>query len=395
MTVLSQRAHASLGASGAYRWIACPGSVALLQTVPSTETGYAREGTVAHEVAQGCLVDNVSPSIFLGAEYQGITVTAEMVEAVQVYVDFARALIEPGDMVFVEHRFDLGDLDAPAPMFGTADLVVYKPAARRLVVVDYKHGQGVAVEARGNPQGRYYALGATLSLPRDLVVSDVEIVIVQPRAQHREGPVRRDTATPFELIEWSADLLDAARRTQELDAPLAVGEHCRFCDASPICPAQRRQLMEVAQADFEAVGDTITVPPAPEMLSIEQLGRVLDAADGIEAWLRSVRAYVQNKVAAGEPVPGWKLVEGRQGNRDWVDEACAAAALAGAGLSDADIYVRKLISPTQAEKLLGKAAMRPLATLVSRPPGRPTLAREADPRPAITSAAATDFTAIP
>ena len=47
------REHSELSASGAYRWMACPGSVQLCRTVPAKpSSSYALEGTAAHELAE-------------------------------------------------------------------------------------------------------------------------------------------------------------------------------------------------------------------------------------------------------------------------------------------------------------------------------------------------------
>ena len=165
-----------------------------------------------------------------------------MADGVQVYVDAVRAELEPGDLLLVEQPFSLDQLRPPGEMFGTADAVIYKPKLRRLLVFDLKYGAGVVVEAVGNPQGRYYGLGACMALA-DRPVSEVEIVIVQPRAPHPAGPIRRETISAFELVEWSADLLEAAERTLDPEAPLVPGAWCRFCPAAGICPALREQAL--------------------------------------------------------------------------------------------------------------------------------------------------------
>ena len=48
----SERAHALLSASGASRWMACTPSARLEEQFPDTTSESAREGTLAHELAE-------------------------------------------------------------------------------------------------------------------------------------------------------------------------------------------------------------------------------------------------------------------------------------------------------------------------------------------------------
>lgn len=388
------RAHAALGASSCYRWSACPGSVRLSAGIESKSSSYAEEGTAAHQLAEICLRNGQDPIEWvdrkLPAKYGSVYVTGEMADAVAVYTDYVRPFILAGDEVQIEHRFDLSSLGVGVPMFGTADCVIYRPQLRKLIVPDYKHGAGLAVEAEGNPQLRYYGLGAMLAMP-DKPIDSVEVVVVQPRAFHPAGPIRSETLDPFDLTLWSGELIEAAKATTQPDAPLSAGDHCRWCPAHPICPAQQSRALAVLESDFDA----ITVPPAPETLSAERIGHILQAADGVEAWLKAVRAHAYRLACDGNPPPGFKLVEGRPGNRAWADEDDAALALTIAGVGEEALYTRKLVSVAQAEKLLGKAAAKELAGYVTRKPGVPTLVPESDKRPAIEGGAAADFVALP
>ena len=82
LPVHADRAHASLGASSASRWMACPGSVRLSEGMPNISSDYAREGTAAHELAEMCLRQGKPASAFLEQEIEGFEVTEDMAEAV-------------------------------------------------------------------------------------------------------------------------------------------------------------------------------------------------------------------------------------------------------------------------------------------------------------------------
>ena len=60
-------AHAKLSASGSARWLSCTGSVKAESTLPNTTTPYAMEGTAAHELADMCLSDGLSPHDYQSA----------------------------------------------------------------------------------------------------------------------------------------------------------------------------------------------------------------------------------------------------------------------------------------------------------------------------------------
>jgi hypothetical protein len=316
----------------------------------------------------------------------GYYVTGEMAEAVQVYIDYVRSHILAGDEVQIEHRFDLSSLSVGVPMFGTADCGIYMPAYRKLVVADYKHGAGIAVEAVGNPQLRYYALGAMMAM-QDKRIDDVSIVVVQPRAFHPDGPIRSESITSFSLLEWAAELVEAAKRTQEPDAPLSAGDHCRFCPAHQElkCPLQNKQALAVVQ-------NSRTLPD-PDELAPDQLAYLLEHEAQMTAYFKAARARAYRLAQDGN-MPGYKLVAGKEGNRTWADEDEAAGALVLAGVPEEDLYTKKLLTPAAAARIVGKKAAKDLEQHVYRKPGVPTLVPESDKRPAIEGGAAADFVAL-
>lgn len=379
--------HATLGASSAYRWMACPGSVALSKNIPRKDTAYSKEGTAAHELAEISYQANLHPSNWLGETVEDVLVTKDMVDAVSVYVDFLRDLASYEGQIMLEHRFDLAKLNPPAPMFGTSDCVAYLAGERRLVVADYKHGAGVSVEVEDNPQLKYYALGALLQLDPNLRVDEVEMVIVQPRAPHKDGPIRRWKTTTSYLLDFSGDLLEAAHATVASDAGFSAGKHCRFCPAQPMCPELHRETKLVAQTEFGS-------KPLLDirLLSPEQIGLVLERADLIEDWIRSIRQHVQTQLEQGTDVPGWKLVP-KRASRVWVKEGEVVAWAKTLGLESEEIYESKLKSPAALEKTVGKKNLP--KDLVASVSSGYTLAPASDPRPAVTNVASDEFSALP
>lgn len=384
------KVHSEHGASGAYRWLACPGSVSMSRGIPDKTSPYAVEGTAAHELAELALLKKRDADFWIGTKLEGVEVTQEMADAVQVYVDYIVTKLRDGDDLRIEQRIKLDKLNPARPMFGTADCVIYRESEKHLYVIDYKHGAGVPVDAVDNPQLRYYALGALLSLGESQPCEQITACIVQPRADHPDGPIRADTMSTGELLDFAADLVEGVEATLQEDAPLNPGKHCRFCKAAAICPAKRDQALELAQIEF---GDDALLPDRidPRQMTIEQVSNFLNAADQIEDWLRSLRAHVQSQLEAGEAVPGWKLVN-KRATRVWSDKDKIVEWASEFGLADEEIYERKIKSPAQLEKVVGKKNLP--KDLVSSVSSGVTLARETDKRPAVIMSAGDEFAAI-
>lgn len=391
----SDREHSILGASSSHRWMNCPGSVALTEAMGEydTTTRYAREGTVAHEVAEMALRSGLDPLVYVGKKIDGIKVTKEMALAVGVYVDKVRSMAESyGVEPLLEVRFNLDRLDPPVAMFGTADCVFPVKERRHIDVLDYKHGQGVVVEATNNPQLLTYGLGAVLEL--GWKPDTITVWIIQPRAPHPDGTVRDFTVTWDELVAFRHELMERAHACFDFNAPLVVGDWCRFCPASAVCPAQEEYAVEQIQTAFTAEPEPL---PEPDMLTDEQVELVLRSKDHITTWFRAVERYVREKLEQGEQRPGWKLVA-KRANRKWAREPKEVQKqLRRLGLFKRDIYAEApLLSPAQIEKLLRREGVDIPPDLITRESSGYNLVPEEDPRPQIIPTQIADvFTADP
>jgi len=265
-------------------------------------------------------------------------------------------------------------------VWGTADAIIV--ADDWLVVVDYKHGAGVAVSPERNPQMMCYALGALARFPE---AKRVRLVVVQPRAP---GEAVKDWwTTREELLAWrDKDLVPAITRATLLVGKLKTGEHCRFCRALAICPAHRNMIAAEAQMDFGRV-----TPPAPESMTMEQLAHVIQLSSIITDWAGACKAYAQRCLEMGRDVPGWKLVQKRSVRR-WTDDAEEKVP---AILGDA-AWERKLVSPATADKvakklkLTGELAGR-LTACWEKPDNGFVLAPVEDKRPEVGCPEACEF----
>lgn len=401
------KGHSSIGASSAYRWFECPGSVRLSELAPPQESNiYAAQGTAAHWVIEQYyalkMADKpVELDDFAGmAAPNGHELTDEDIAAVRTFVEYVDSIRSSGKFVMhVEAKFDLSSIHEG--LWGTADVALMESNMKRIKIIDYKHGSGIPVEVKHNKQLLYYALGGIkyvcdkhkidyLSmLGWGKTFKEVEIIVVQPRCRHVDGVVR-SWVVPAEALDSFADeLKQKAILATKKDAPFKAGDHCRFCPALAICPAFNQKTFELAKADFKGVSHPSNLKlPAPESLSNAEIVKILNFADLITEFLKRVEGHALHLLEHGEDLPGYKLVK-KKANRDWKDEEEAKAALSML-LSEAEMYEKKFLSPAKAEKALGKQK-KLIESLVFKLDTGNTIAPEHDPREAVSGSAVADF----
>lgn len=402
----------------------------------NTTSVFAAEGTAAHELASYCLSNDQAPEDFLGfwvdtraedgqplkdidaapddaEENRWFEVTHDMVDAVTTYTDYVASLlknVKDGDLS-VEQRLDMSHLHPD--IFGTGDVTVYSESAAHLDVCDYKHGKGHAVEVLDNPQLLLYAVGAARRY-HNRPLKTMTLHVVQPRAPHPDGPIRKQSIDLFDLFEFADMIEQAAARTdvatleagetfgnQWYDEYLKAGDHCGFCRAQGPCPKARENALRVAQAEFGTIGEPIVVKD-PAGLDADQTAAVLSEASQLKSWLKAVEEYAHTEACAGRMPTGHKLVA-KRANRKWRDEDEAKFLLGLAGVKGDDLYEKKFKSPAKVETLMKK---KPFAEwleqvdligeecpIIKKSSGT-NLVPVDDPRPAVKFDAASEFDAV-
>jgi hypothetical protein len=409
-------AHSEWSASGFKRIMLCPGSKVLERGAADRSTIYAAEGTAAHELLEMVLTGGTPAAGFVGRvikvdeedrSYE-IEVTDDMARYVQGVVDFVLELKGADGVLMVEQQLCYADyLDVDRDKgWGTGDVVIAK--GNRLIVIDLKYGKGVEVDVEENPQLMLYGLGALDKL--NGIAGDfeeVELIIAQPRIT--PNPSRWET-TVEHLETWgrstARSAVASAKNAEQMagsgpewnDVYVRPGEEqCRFCKGKATCPKLRAEVAlhvsssPAASDEFEQISD-------PKTFSEPDLARAMSAAKMIEEWVKSVRSEVERRLLAGTPVPGYKLVEGKLGNRAWTNKAEVEEAMKSMRLKQDEMYDMSIISPTTAEKLLAKNSPRrwtKLQQYITRTPGEPSVAPLSDKRPALEmKPVADDFDAV-
>lgn len=392
-----EAAHARFSPSGAHRWVNCPGALALEADYPDDSSSFADEGTGAHALASLTLENPHSNcAAYLGRRLdirEGVTVevTEDMCEEVQKYVDFVRAIEATGYSLAIEQRVDFSSTLGlePGEGFGTADAVLFRDD--EIVVVDLKYGKGVRVDAEENMQLMLYALGAMETFG-DLFgpFRNVTMVIHQPRIVAGVTTWTTDLGRLEEFArECATAAIDvkAAIRTKDLGKDISKAylrpgtKTCQWCKAKATCPALAAKVQETIGAEFDDLDAQI---PAVSELGDNSLPNAMASVDLIEDWCKAVRAETERRLLAGTPVTGWKLVEGKRGNRQWTDAKAAEALLKDKfRLPADDIYDKSLVGIPAVMKLLKDQPKRlvQVQALITQKEGKPSVAPASDVRP--------------
>jgi len=366
--------HSPCGPSGAPRWINCPGSVNASKGKTDEESVFAAEGSAAHWLADWCWRTAAAPRDFIGDIIQvgkhKFGVTEDFADAVEDYLEWCAEV--PADISFSETKVSYESW-VPGG-FGWVDRGMIKDGLCTLR--DLKFGKGVQVWAKDNEQLLMQALGV-LETHWMEDIQEFELGISQPRLDHRDTwrISRKD------LVCWARATLPPVLEKINAGTEFQAGEWCQFCRFRRECAVRANVGLTVAFGNLDA-----TEPVNPIMDPAEK-AKILPKLAVIKSWLADFEKGVIADLVAGKDVGGWKLVEGRS-NRAFANPDAVVKRI-----SPDDAFEKKLRSPSQLEKLMGKPRFtKILGDLVVKPPGRPKLASPDDPRPAMTNLSQVNFT---
>lgn len=363
--------HAFLSASASHRWLNCPPSAKLCESLPDQTSSFAQEGTDCHELCAYLVEKAIGKDVKDPTE--NLTYyNAEMQNCAEEYCSYVLEQLEEAKkycadpMVFIEQRLDFSRWVENG--FGTGDCLIL--ADQVLQIIDYKHGLGVLVESDHNSQMMCYALGALEAFDGIYDIDRVTMTIFQPRRDN----ISTWSCTKEELLKWADEVLaPTAALAYEGKGEFKAGEHCQFCKVKATCRKRAEFNLELAQYDFAM----------PDTLDEMEIAAILEKVDQLIALGNDIKDYALVQAQAGTHFEGWKIVEGRS-NRKFTDEAAVATAVTEAGF---DPYEKKLLGITAMSSLLGKKQFDELlGGLVYKPPGKPALVPESDKRPAMNTA---------
>lgn len=373
-----ERDHALLSPSSSKRWLNCPPSARLAESVENKSSVYADEGTLAHEIAQNALelwdrdlyypeIDELPvPDDLAKSPY----FSEDMVRHVGSYVDFvvnefhAMHKEETGGNVigYWEATFDLSKYIPES--FGSSDATLLSPTI--LHVIDLKYGAGVKVSAQSNTQLMIYALGMLNTIPEAQRgdIKEVRMSIVQPRLDHYDTL----TMSANDLLVWGEKVLKPkAKVAWEGGGEQKIGDHCQFCPLKAQCRAQ-----------YDAITSDFDEECEPLLMTDEEIVEMIGKIDRYRSWINSFDQFVYQEAMNGKKWTGYKLVEGRS-SRKITDPDKVRNELLDEYLED-EIMNISLKGITDLEKLLGKKVFAArFGKYLKSQPGAPKLVPESHP----------------
>lgn len=390
--------HALLSPSGAKKWLSCAASLACEKDIPNTSGKAAVLGTAMHTIAEMHLNQYIKGTALplereVGAyvldEGKGqikalispmkgaVLITADMIEQVRKYTDYCKAIIDVATYAKLEMRVNLTEVLHPGyegvETFGTADLVAVQELANTdehmLIIGDLKTGRH-RVEAKENKQLMLYALGVYRRLKRRYSITVVRLVIFQPYAGGAsEWDISVEGLELFAKFAQKRALLalDAYfRGKKNLKAsdfrPSVDG--CQWCRFSEQCAARTKTVNSVLAEGLE---DDFVLELTREQLVVEYEKLPL-----LRQHIGKVEKAMAAALHSGKKVPGYKLVEGKMGNRAWKDT--------DAVFEKYGTMLQKvvLMTPTEAVKVVPEEELK---DFITRKPGAPCVATADDKRP--------------
>ena len=382
--ITPQRHSTTVGGSTAARVIACPASVRLCQKMPPMPTtDYAREGSLLHAAIAAVIEENLEPNAMIGFEHDGMVLDQDLYDrkllpAVEAFDDLLDKLEEEMNdtaTIMVEQEVDFGDFLPDA--FGSCDVLIR--CGDRMIVLDWKFGDGIAVSAEDNKQLMFYACAASrtnATMHMFEEARDVELVIIQPA----QGEPSRWLTTFPELGRFEVALKAAVKESHHTNAPMQQGKHCKWCAAQPVCPLMNGALERAVKTDLSQI-------------DVAKLGLAVQQSYILEDFIKKLRSLVQFALENGTEVPGCKLVE-KRATRKWIDEEKAGEVMIKMvadcfmqtpEMAELLVYKQTINTPAQMEKLLSKHGMELPEDLIIKESSGTTMVPESDPRPSVNA----------
>lgn len=281
----------------AHRWWNCFASLQNHATdLPVRNREAADMGVAAAKVAEIVLTTDATTNDMIGWQHpNGIECDADMARHVQTYVD----IVNKWDRVEVETNRKLVWHDYDVIMEGRVDALGYTPGCRRIGELKYGFEP---VEVFENKQVVSYAIADYFALTEEERAETRMycLAIIQPRAQHPDGPYRKWTISVEELMTiWLSKLNNVVAGIATDMRGQTPGSHCKRCKKATTCEA----LIKSVYAFSEDITGRRYLEPTGQQLS-DEWGMLKLWSDLLKARLGAVEAEIEGRLMSAKFVPG-------------------------------------------------------------------------------------------
>jgi len=281
------------------RVIKCPGSKLIQAAYPRIGEDAGAEGTVAHGIAQNIMVQGDNPATYLGESINNIYVDQEMLYHIQTYT----AQLDD-DNFSIEQNMPPIEVDNHL-LTGTPDYWAFVPEAGLLKIKDFKYGFGW-VEVEDNWQLITYAYLVYEFLRNKMpnfeeLCKTIELTVIQPRANHPDGPVRSWSFDATYMRNYGNQLRGAVRQAALAAPPIKTGTHCRYCTGLLRCHGAAAAAGVAYDYSMEAGHTEAT----EEQLAFE-MELVDKATKMLEQRKTALTELILDRCKNGKIVPGWE-----------------------------------------------------------------------------------------
>ena len=241
--------HARFSPSASKRWLACPGSIQLSESIPyeSNTTYAAASGTYVHSMVEMLLEGNLENvtlrDYWLGRKEQvedfEVEVTEDMISCAEQYVNYVEGRVkELNGRLLIEQKLHIEEISPEC--FGTGDAIILGKETNRIAVIDLKSGK-FPVEVEHNEQLMIYGLGACSRYADENTT--IELTIVQPLGFHKDGPIRSWDISASDLVDWGFNVLKPGIEACLEKEPVfnAGVNQCKFCSAKSVCETYKNK----------------------------------------------------------------------------------------------------------------------------------------------------------
>lgn len=376
---------------------------------PNRYSAANAQGTIKHAIIEKCLRNDFDPYRFVGMDFRLGDFREDDEDMPQEWADYLYEFTEDdadtmsialdeidkyeGDK-YIEFRVDLSEICGDG-QFGTLDLAIVIPLGGNwydVLIWDNKFGR-VAVDAVENDQLRLYAIGFYFNILREMNIRIRKFIIRIWQPYVKGGGGEWDISLP-DLLTFGKSAKIAAKAALSPSSIAVPGpEQCEWCIGAKLskCEANfnwNKKILTSMFSDDENLENLVDDDEIPclKFNGVDAKLRtwIINNFPMFSKFVERLEGQAFEDAYYGRDVPGKKLVKGHSPRRKYKDNEAAKTRIVSA-IGESRAFTKKLISPAQLEKVVGKKNMGEYEEFIDRGEAKLVLVDEHDSRPRIKS----------